>query len=90
MPIQKKHPLCREGFLFDVDAKGKVVKDFPLSRKECFLNKGGKYRHEMEFEAVNYAQTSIDFHHICEGKLIKVLNILFLQGESQRQECHAS
>lgn len=43
----------------------------------------------MESEAVNYSETSIDFHHICEKTLIKVWNILFLQGESQRQECHA-
>lgn len=45
MRIQKKRPLSRERSLFDVDVKGKVIKDFPLSRKECFLNKGGKYRH---------------------------------------------
>lgn len=40
----------------------------------------------MEFEAVNYGETSIDIPHIGEKNL---QNFLFLDEESQRQECHA-
>lgn len=35
---------------------------------------------------VNYDETSMDFHHICEKNLEKCQTSCFLEGESQRQK----
>lgn len=96
---QQRGHLYTAASVFGVEGNGKFIKDFPLS--STFRKEEERWAKE-ENTDVNDLKRNLGWNiyqittlrlvfflsHVC-GKHFWVFHILFLQGESQRQRCHA-